>query len=128
MDTSEKYIKMCEKAGEIQKQWLSKKAGDWHVLEGFNARIIGGSENMIIGNDFYNWDRDSIWLPRQDQLQGMMKDSKPLISEEKFHEWFREIGASWTASWEQLWLGFVMHEKYGKVWDDSKEEWQLAEN
>ena len=26
-------------------------------------------------------------------------------------------------SMEQLWLVFVMHEKYGKVWDEEKEEW-----
>jgi len=26
-------------------------------------------------------------------------------------------------SWEQLWLAYVMHELYDKVWDDKKEEW-----
>jgi hypothetical protein len=27
------------------------------------------------------------------------------------------------ASMEQLWLSFLMREKYGKVWDAEKEEW-----
>ena len=29
-------------------------------------------------------------------------------------------------SYEQLWLAFVMHEKYQKQWDEEKEEWLSA--
>jgi hypothetical protein len=27
---------------------------------------------------------------------------------------------------EQLWLAFVMSEKYGRIWDEENEEWRAA--
>jgi len=123
MDTTEKYIKMCEKAGEIQKNhhW---QAGDWHMLGGSNnrgnPRILGGSLYTIIQNSFYNWERESIWLPRQDQLQEMVG-----ITPKTFTGFIKKAVTLPTTpdSFEQLWLHLVMSEEYGKVWDEEKGEW-----
>ena len=74
-------------------------------------------------------DKPVIILWRQDQLQEMLHCS---IGEGMnrlwayFHEWFCKIGAVEysKSSWEQLWLAFVMKEKYGKVWNG--EEWVVS--
>jgi len=80
MDTSEIYIKMCERAREIQDvslsfgdyYWFNK---DWHIfLEGAYAM---SPEHFV-------------WLPRQDQLQemiGSMGDCLSLV-----YGWLEEGG------------------------------------
>jgi hypothetical protein len=79
------------------------------------------------------------WLPRQDQLQKMMGGYKK--NTERLHWYFyhllgNEGGAhdnvlwvSWNyydqfQSMEQLWLAFVMKEKFGKVWNNK--EWVIG--
>lgn len=138
MDTSEKYIKMCEKAEEIQRK-ASLFPGDvWYHPElevglchynypcwscdagvekvfwfdGYGIRLVDKLGSMI-------------WLPRQDQLQEIIGFS---VFEQYNHNfwWWAETKTNLiedAESWEQLWLAFVMHEKYGKVWDDQKAEW-----
>lgn len=104
MGTSEKYIKMCEKAIEIQiiSREKDKKAG-----------IINLPEN------------EETWLPHQDQLQEMICDSRDALTlfcnthsivcfEWKYYEQFTVM--------EQLWLAFVMKEKYNKIWNG--EDWE----
>lgn len=114
MDKSEINIKMCEKAGEIQS--LAP-----------NPKII-----IFGGNDYYfHLDRDAplVWLPRQDQLQEMLFEGQALSEEipcamlkllyEYGHVTYNKDAEYWHAckSMEQLWLAFVMKEKYNKVWD-----------
>ncbi len=127
MDTTPKYIKMCEGAGEIQKTEIQN--GDWFCYRfeiEFEIKCFG-SYGFRNHSDFTK----IIWLPRQDQLQEMVKTYLFHIwneGHEKFHAMAstgqrdgHKIGV--FSSLEQLWLAFVMHEKYGKVWDDEKEEW-----
>ena len=143
MDTSKQYIKMCEKAQEIQESHtFDEEEGDF-----------------------------SIWLPRQDQLQGMIEgtvmekiekfnkfmhlpilnikcneidEEKLEIFREKWGEMMKDslaritplpvceneelnlinVFTSTFTSFEQLWLAFVMKEKYGKTWNNKKEEWK----
>jgi len=100
MDTSETYIKMCEKAEEIQKLAPNPlySSHDWFV-----ERIRGNVP---------------VWLPRQDQLQDMITDrpmSGLLLD-------FRDSALAFLwgdglDSMEQLWVAFVMKEKYNKVWN-----------
>ncbi len=116
MDTSESYIKMCEKATEIQK------------LE----RVIPDRVFKVCETYPYQ-----IWLPRQDQLQEML-DTDIFKILDRFISW---IG-NWDCeindycvlngfrleieeykSMEQLWLAFVMKEKYNKVWNGK--DWEV---
>ena len=125
MDTTPEYIKQCERAEGIQNDWILHK-GDYYyhklnnkisfVSGWFEART---AENAVLMTHYHG---RLIWLPRQDQLQEMLHCS---IGEGMnrlwayFHEWFCKIGAVEysKSSWEQLWLAFVMKEKYGKVWN-----------
>lgn len=120
MDTSKEYIKMCESAEEIQKIFYNDRE--------FDKR------------DFMEWIKKPtgkvvIWLPRQDQLQEMVKKETDGILCEAFYIvtdfWFEVSYSSdpnidekinmckW--SMEQLWLAFVMKEKYKKIWNGT--EW-----
>ena len=140
MDTTPKYIKMCEKAEEIQNLW-KKQDGDYYYEELKKRQTGGYKQGTHIFCYGCNYDRCSheitkntekfIWLPRQDQLQKMVcnkpKSGDKIIDRHlKFHNWFIDgMPDTWVnnLSFEQLWLAFVMHEKYGKHWDNKKEEW-----
>ena len=123
MDKTKEYILMCKKAEEIQKVW-EHCAGDvcsprfsdnntWIV--GFNT---GFSELK---------EKDIIWLPRQDQLQEMIRHKR--CSQLQFEDWYSELKRftlfcgnlpacpeNYFKSMEQLWLAFVMKEKFNKKW------------
>lgn len=140
MDTSESYIKMCEKAEEIQAQWLNHDTeGDFAVstktIEGYNGFWeLKANEVMIVGNDSeYDLtieqqadidETGAIWLPRQDQLQEMvgvnwvrtLNDFGWWVNDNSADEWSFDNVLFW-GSMEQLWLAFVMKEKYNKVWN-----------
>ena len=119
MDTSKEYIKMCEKAEEIQKnkRWL--KAGDF-------CRNPYSGDSHAIGTTVEK--TDLIWLPRQDQLQEMVKQNSLNIidlnyfvaSISLFLKQSNKDGELYY-SLEQLWLAFVMKEKYNKTWNGK--EW-----
>uniref|UniRef100_A0A6M3KXM3 Uncharacterized protein n=1 Tax=viral metagenome TaxID=1070528 RepID=A0A6M3KXM3_9ZZZZ len=132
MDTSEQYIKMCEKAEEIQ---ASRKfeCGDCMVTgdnlimirrlsdEGdyFLASLLPRGHNFLLISN-----KNVIWLPRQDQLQEMVIDADYAMSYlTRIMDWAGITLAKYLlqfTSMEQLWLAFVMKEKYGKVWDGEK--------
>jgi len=126
MDISETYIKMCEKAEEIQfikrrvvgtdETYKSFLRGDWV------ARKNGAVEIITAGTKLES--SDNIWLPRQGQLQEMyLKDmpdgtyQKIATLAEEFHDYHEANGYPiYASSMEQLWLAFCMSEKYGKIW------------
>lgn len=123
MDTNKQYIKMCEKAEEI------RKGHKWQDGDYTNRGLAyySGRGNWNVGVDSIE---ECIWLPRQDQLQEMIGvglDSFYML----WHEY--EVFASCiTPEWadnldsmEQLWLAFVMKEKYNKVWVN--DEWVKRE-
>ena len=125
MDNTKEFILQCEKAVEIQ------NSDKIHILEpgDYMAKVVDGKVDSIIliHKDFrqplFFCD---IWLPRQDQLQGMVtyqpKDEQT---------WIWKRMADFTCFWkngkesyillfnsmEQLWLAFVMKEKFNKIWD-----------
>ena len=139
MDTSEKYIKMCEKAEEIQKMRLDKwEEGDYVFDKGYDdVRLVFQNAKWLMGYGIY-----MVWLPRQDQLQEMIwlrvPSKKPrtlliwLLNSVVFPEdppTNKNIADNENKYWEQfdsmeqLWLAFVMKEKFNKIWDDKKGEW-----
>jgi len=159
MDTSEKYIKMCEKAGEIQdfkklpcdsgvdiereSFYVSKEDGQyWRLCPEsyvFNTTVQGYvSAKPRFGCKVQKreiiWKANEvIWLPRQDQLQEMLSRANTYHLSETFFNWFHNkivdkdffkfVFVEPTASLEQIWFMYVMEEKHGKIWDNSKEEW-----
>ncbi len=158
MDTSKEYIKMCEKANEVQSV-LSNNEGyggkidknnnnepyptawvynrepqcsncERHLKSDF-CPDCGGLAQVNVSGEICKGgpcldDIDNsivVWLPRQDQLQGMVfKDMftdifhciKIFANTDKTL-WYKDI-----TSMEQLWLAFVMKEKYNKVWNGKK--------
>ena len=105
MDKGKKYIKMCQLATEIQGN-------------NFN---IKNSENNIPNKDMVYIKH--IWLPRQDQLQEMMIGDSFKWIDSLIHKFSFSID-NWSmyyrqfTSMEQMWLAYVMMEKYNKKWID----------
>jgi len=137
MDCSVEYIEMCRKAVEVQ-ELCPFQEGDFIL----NTSSISPPEGFLFINYRHQPDPDkpdwellykpdqkkafNIWLPRQDQLQDMVKDDFPDLGSILDH--VRRFWINNTLyypvdfkSMEQLWLAFVMHEKYGKKWDG--EDW-----
>jgi len=124
MDTSETYIKMCEKAEEIQEQARTNgiEYGDYIYVTATNdfARYTGEVE-LVRGEKGYKYAPFGvIFIPRQDQLQEMVGEEYAINLLYQFHQYYntkyREIPGNWSV--EQLWLAFVMKEKYNKIWVD----------
>lgn len=117
MDTSPEYIKMCEKAEEIQGQWSASEShdGDWI----FYHRSLGnGTEEICV--DIGAGSSADKWLPRQDQLQEMAdRGFRAFIC--GMYDTFTSDYFSKFTSMEQLSLAFVMKEQYGKIWNGK--EW-----
>lgn len=121
MDKSSTYIKMCESAKVIQKQW-KPEFGDFFVSKSLNLT----SPCELIVSDLekkasYLRTIKAVWLPRQDQLQEMVIDkyatpwdlaiafSNALMNDKT--SYFDDFD-----SMEKLWLVFIMLEKYKKRW------------
>lgn len=135
MDTSEEYVEMCSKAEEIQKDieeaggaWIGNnilyhvaptnqphnRDGYYHIVDENAIRRCEtcGNEESYIKSSIYTW------LPRQDQSQEMVIG--------KVDHWTTGVTGLWNLycfaqendwqSMEQLWLKFVMKEKYRKTW------------
>jgi hypothetical protein len=125
MDTTETNIKMNWKAREIQDSHEPQE-GDYYWEDGC------GSPYLTIlsakSDDYFMQALGApVWLPRQDQLQEMV-GGWALGLLDKFYnfcmwdEQFEELRDKMTPiSMEQLWLCFVMKEKYNTVWNG--EEW-----
>jgi len=149
MDTSKEYIKMCQKAKEIQK--LLDKCnygnqlvfGNTFLLQGYEVNWLkqygNGKKCEQWVTDYWTSDnptfygKNTIWLPRQDQLQEMVKEKDLLNLCDRFDLGLREnIDGIYSytdyhktfKSMEKLWLAFVMKEKYNKTWNG--EEWKKS--
>lgn len=155
MDTSEEYIKMCEKATEIQKQWVPQMGdffqGRWadntthiHCVnygykldgDGFFVAMTGREPDM--NYEYYTYPQyNCVWLPRQDQLQEIMNIEYDMLVYEFVEYLCGDTGGHGGNrfadehvygkfnSYEQLWLAFVMEEKYNKVWNG--EDWVIPD-
>lgn len=137
MDTSETYIKMCD-CEEIQGEWAlppEKQDFVYHIRrELCLAGFMVSSEDRDMPEGF-------IWLPRQDQIQELIRDYYAEgVRQKRPKAWFPEgvVGLTYVLkkfnefapsdgliahevkSFEHLWLAFYMHEKHGKVWDGER--------
>jgi len=126
MDKSSDYIRMCESAKVVQKQW-KPELGDFFVsmslgITSLCQPITSDLEKKLS----YLKTIKAVWLPRQDQLQEMVIEnyatfwdlaiafSNVLMGENT--SYFEKFD-----SMEKLWFAFIMLEKYKKKWKE--EEW-----
>jgi len=133
MDTSEKYIRMCSLAKEIQRKWVFQ-SGDFV----YNLALEKVEVLLCPGDNSINY----IWLPRLDQLQEIcieffMRNLKISKSEAflQFLEWYSgclrytfkhglKNGNGFIDSGEELLLNRAMIIMYWKKWDE--ENWVKA--
>ena len=142
MDTTPKYIKMCEKSplrGTWEPTYGDYIAGEWYIDQEDTTGLVplgivlkyNNKKQLIDAGGDIQWYKELIIpLYRQDQLQEMVSDR--LLGLQTVCAVLHDFsitegeGLQFTmndGSMEQLWLAYVMHEKYGKIWDDKKEEW-----
>lgn len=133
MDTSEKYIRMCSLAKEIQRKWAFR-SGDFIYNPAFEKVEV----LLYPENNSHNY----IWLPRQDQLQEIciefyMQNLKISKFEAflQFLEWYSgrlryafehglRNGNGFIDSGEELLLNRAMIMMHWKRWDG--ENWVKA--
>jgi hypothetical protein len=116
MDISKGYIKMCEKAVEIQ-EFIEKPTTGKYVYDG--KFCVDENDRLWLADD-------KVCLLRQDELQEMCK--LPNLS--YFYKFKNYVmnhianlpdDAEEIESFEQLKLKFLMKFKFNKVWDG--EDW-----
>ena len=137
------YIKMCERAKEIQCDRILGRYdfGDIYYLK--SGHKHGGKFRFIGSYDGYDCDKEliekSIWLPTQEQLQEMLTMDTEYAKEYNKKEgaifcgfyifldmmdWVRNCLKKPTTincnSMNEMWLIFVMSEKYSKIWTGEK--------
>ena len=134
MDLTNRYIIMCQNAEDIQEAWIPKQCDfiiDREVLEEGLSFCNPGANQVQVVDLYYNESETSLyqqecedikdnstWIPRQDQLQGMVEHYTWAVLLDACRAWFIETDHLVPIkSMEQLWLAFVMHEKFNKKWD-----------
>lgn len=135
MDTSQEYIETCEKAVEVQELWEPFICDMFFDKKRKETRPLPGSSYTyyIAGNkgDFTYLKEFTVWLPRQDQLQGMLDidlnyifwNMASFTSDDGFpSNYVLSDYCKQFTSMEQLWLAYIMEKKFNKTWKDS--EWQ----
>jgi len=133
MDISEKYIRMCSLAKEIQRKWVFQ-SGDFV----YNPSLEEVEVLLYPGNNSINY----VWLPRQDQLQEVciaffMQNLRISKFEAflRFLEWYSrrlrytfehglKNGNDFIDSGEELLLNRAMIMMHWKKWDG--ENWVKA--
>jgi len=123
MDKSSEYIKMCESAKVIQKQW-KPEFGDFFVSMSLGLTSACQSiRSDLEKKASYLKTINAVWLPKQDQLQEMVieKYATPWDLTIAFSNVLMGDKTSYFDnfdSMEKLWLAFVLLEKYKKKWKD----------
>ena len=141
MDTSLEYILQCEKAEEIQEIWQNVPQGLWkgHYNRGFDGSFYWEEplDSTDSGIRCVDYEHDTseiskqVWLPRQDELQEMLEEKPSPKLFARFLYFLGWDGATFSThhypqtnagtkgftSMEQLWLVFIMFERYQKSWD-----------
>lgn len=128
MDTTKEYIKMCEKAVEVQGvkgEYTDDSSIEYHACKKHLRVLPLDQEGCYFCPECRSFP-DVLWLPRQDQLQEMCFDGYVVNAGNVkiFADWCFEVAdpdgiypkmLRWSI--EACWLAFVMHEKYNKIWD-----------
>ena len=128
MDISEEYQEMCKDLPDELKH-EHPEPNDVVVVEDGSIGYIGnwfygGGVSAVLMNEgcgcCSHFTDPVTWLPRQDQLQDMLGDTLSLQYFDELHDAYQLYG-SYAKTHEQLWLAYVMYEKFGKKWNGK--EW-----
>lgn len=139
MDHSKDYIRLCGQAQEIQTMWDGRH-GDFYatgadlvkcmvegcypfgqIKQGYSVKYENGVLIRIA---------KCIWLPRLDQLMEMAQTKGRRFEKttQAFFDWNKQLYNSMErlpkklfTSLEQLWLCYIMEEKFAKHWNG--EQW-----
>ena len=139
MNINETYIKMCEKATELWEgrqfdidDLVMAKDSEDGMVDGLHIVASGEWVKLKRGDnsDFIDatlcWGGKWFTIFRQFQLEQMVKRDNEswILLENRFDKSVKNLEHqdSWTA--EQLWIAFVMKEKFNKQWDGGN--WILA--
>ena len=151
MDVTNRYIIMCHKAEDIQNAWIPRQCDffiDYEALEEGLSFCSPGKNQVQVVDIYYENPETSeyqqeceeikhngVWLPRQDQLQLMAEEDESkvvmLVSsviETQYYYPKKDTyvkPASIFYSMEQLWLAYIMKEKFKRFWDE--EGWVLMQ-
>lgn len=115
--------------GDSDKTWKAVEILCYRPSESRDVVVSTDGEKSICVSVADLVRKHALWLPRQDQLQEMIVKEWGCIVHQVFYmfcEWLKEIPVKYHntfLSMEQFWLAFVMHRKYGKVWDLEKTDW-----
>lgn len=136
MDDSNEYVKMCELAEEIQRLRTIRDeyiAGDIFFRFGSIDMAQDYSSNDEYAGDGYldqTTVRESydIWLPRQDQLNNLIKGEESLgflldLISEQIKKKRGESNFTYYESMEQFLLSLLMENDYNKKWDKVNLKW-----
>jgi len=114
MDTSNQYIKMCEMATEIQDKIpyniMPKYTRDPYIFRRLDCYFCSIRHSTARPPRY-----KIIWLPTQKQLQEMV-NARP--TKYQINELFNFRNKNLRIkTWQELWLKFVMWERFLKIWN-----------
>lgn len=135
-DISELYIKMCyceeiqnhplafTTCGDVTNKGIVRAMAMYHGETTYTLKVNDGN--------YFN-QKDLIWLPLQGQLQKMLPHRFPheivqpwydfcFVTAREYKKGILSSMCSHFETMEQLWLVFVMHVKFNKIWYD--ETWR----
>jgi len=139
---TDNYIKMCEKAEEIQNEYFisedERLKNNWlweyDIFACKEHRVIFRNYQTVvcpaIKGNLCNRRNNKIWLPTQEQLQEM------ILIDKKYKDMFSlnndlndfmidDLDKKTRGNMNELWLAFVMYEIYNKIW--TGEKWAVNE-
>lgn len=143
MDTSKEYIEKCEKAfkdiGIIENNTRLTRVSLGTIPNLWGLKCEDNSYGMLVqvtppesDGWFQIYYQDQLqeiysrnlsfekrnWNAVLHQLICYLQNAQEFFKDGSFTQEYRHC-----RSWEQLWLAFVMREKYQKVWDGKKKNW-----
>jgi hypothetical protein len=139
VDVTEKYILMNRKAEEVQKLLHQgvRLYGTPFWYNNILIRVLAGE--VFYFADFNEIKKETIWLPTQDQLQRLTDLSGKalhLLTSISSPKYRLEVDLQDSGiillivdgdSLEQIWLKFIMKDKYNKEWDEKNRDWTKGE-
>ena len=140
MNFTERYIKMCQEAKEIQESW-KKQIGDYvafPVGEDYALCIISDVDDRpprkitvahlgtLSGKPVLFSARpigSAIWLPTIEQLIELYYGTANVRASEIATDLDCFVNPDWTFDLKETLLRMIMDLKYNKLWNNDKEEW-----